>query len=99
MKKIENRMRHTFMLGYLGKRHVFEDRAKEIVAEVFKRLALTFKFTFLLMELNHLVTFMQRKFVNRFIYREAKVEMMHLCWAKRLQDMKKMADEKQNPRI
>lgn len=94
MKKIENRMRHTFILGYVSKRHIFEDRAKLIVAEVFKRLALTYSFTFLLGELNHLVVFMQTKFKNRFIYREAKVEMMHLCWAKRLQDMKRMADEK-----
>ena len=99
MKKIENRLRHTVIIGFLGKRHIFEDRAKLILYDVFRQLAFTFQFTYLMGELFHLVTFMQRKFQNRFLFKEAKVETMHLCWAKRLRDMKDLASRKNNPRM
>ena len=42
---------------------------------------------------------MQNKFKNRFIYKEAKIEMIRLCWDKRLNDMKILAETKNNPRI
>lgn len=42
---------------------------------------------------------MQKRFKNRFIIKEAKVETMHLCWAKRLRDMKDLASSKNNPRM
>ena len=94
--KHQSRMRHAIVQTSLNRFPIVELRAKQLIWRIFNTMILGQHFLVLLNKLLFLVTFMQRKFLNRVLYKAAKIQMLENYWDMKLDEIAKQAKENKN---